>query len=170
MQGDVISTHAPTRGATQRRAFPFRHIKISTHAPTRGATTSCIIRWAFFKFQPTLPRGERRYKTVTFYLASDDFNPRSHEGSDPVSPLGQQCFTYFNPRSHEGSDTIYRHQSCTDKISTHAPTRGATMEKPKYSAHSVDFNPRSHEGSDLPSSCGIILPPYFNPRSHEGSD
>ena len=33
-----------------------------------------------------------------------DFNPRSHEGSDPDLEYTTIITLYFNPRSHEGSD------------------------------------------------------------------
>ncbi len=57
---DSISTHAPTRGATRdSRCFHFFRC-ISTHAPTRGATKLTIVVAVF----------------------NEDFNPRSHEGSD----------------------------------------------------------------------------------------
>ena len=33
-----ISTHAPTKGATELLLVPLQHTEISTHAPTKGAT------------------------------------------------------------------------------------------------------------------------------------
>ena len=79
----------------------------------------------------------------------DDFNPRSHEGSDSGTghvvsttdifqstlPRGERpCRwmymdiipTYFNPRSHEGSDEVGGVLPDHCHISIHAPTRGAT--------------------------------------------
>ena len=79
----------------------------------------------------------------------DDFNPRSHEGSD-VSGTGVEA----------GSDGI----------SIHAPTRGATLRRREQTKQIRDFNPRSHEGSDLHRQLLIFSRRYFNPRSHEGSD
>ena len=58
-----ISIHAPTRGATEVREIVEETVKISIHAPTRGATLCRDVwRW-MWRFQSTLPRGERRNYT-----------------------------------------------------------------------------------------------------------
>ena len=119
----------------------------------------------------------------------------------------------FNPRSHEGSDLYRCTAGMARKISIHAPTRGATQH-PACGCHNSfisihaptrgatcilrqvcgwngfqstlprgerralyprpaslpHFNPRSHEGSDQSTSIISPLPLDFNPRSHEGSD
>ena len=107
--------------------------------------------------------------TATFN-ASNDFNPRSHKGSDGGARAYHQAVSDFNPRSHKGSDK--RHS--------------------KHSGRVHDFNPRSHKGSDLsyhskrPLQVQFqsTLPQgerhhrllkirqccHFNPRSHKGSD
>ena len=60
--GEVnISIHAPTRGATHRIVKRIDVVQISIHAPTRGATIMVTAAGT------TIP----------------NFNPRSHEGSDP---------------------------------------------------------------------------------------
>ena len=104
--------------------------KISIHAPTKGAT-----------FLKTL-----------MPIVTANFNPRSHEGSDPKCTQITPRFIHFNPRSHEGSDsrrvailtTFSRFQSTLPRrerlpvshcagqifiISIHAPTKGATVER-----------------------------------------
>ena len=63
---------------------------ISIHAPTRGATLTFAIRQIWFVFQSTLPHGERQCHDA-LWVDTDDFNPRSHTGSD--SKLHQQLFT-----------------------------------------------------------------------------
>ena len=57
-----ISIHAPARGATSYEfQFIREHLEISIHAPARGATLIiCTSDPYQFKFQSTLPRGERR--------------------------------------------------------------------------------------------------------------
>ena len=101
----AISIHAPTRGATRLHLPIEIQRDISIHAPTRGAT-----RW-----------------DDELEQATPDFNPRSHEGSDPELLESKEEVQYFNPRSHEGSDPA-RHCSRdrSRQISIHAPTRGAT--------------------------------------------
>ena len=54
-------------------------------------------------FQSTLPRGERQSYIPTKKRV-DDFNPRSHEGSDAGVATSVSSAVDFNPRSHEGSD------------------------------------------------------------------
>ena len=80
----------------------FRYISI--HAPTRGATKSLNELKRQCIFQSTLPRGERRRSSAHNWDICN-FNPRSHEGSDPCSYIGLISLGV---------------------ISIHAPTRGAT--------------------------------------------
>ena len=54
-----ISIHAPTRGATRFICEQYAGLSISIHAPTRGATFWYIVSAPKFRFQSTLPRGER---------------------------------------------------------------------------------------------------------------
>ena len=99
-----ISIHAPTRGATFRIVVFFHADPISIHAPTRGATKSLNELKRQCIFQSTLPRGERRRSSAHNWDICN-FNPRSHEGSDPCSYIGLISLGV---------------------ISIHAPTRGAT--------------------------------------------
>ena len=101
-----------------------------------------------WRFQSTLPRGERLVSDRSCRLYEHDFNPRSHEGSDMSTPI-------------TGVYPCY--------ISIHAPTRGATTST-GYVRRMCNFNPRSHEGSDRCTPTGWVGSYYFNPRSHEGSD
>ena len=97
----------------------------------------------------------------------------------------------FNPRSHERSDQRAVDKMRVEKISIHAPTRGATALEaenidiitfqstlPREERHDAtgsaeparDFNPRSHERSDYLRSQNATPAGHFNPRSHERSD
>ncbi len=82
----LISIHAPARGATCPPDFLSRPCDISIHAPARGATTSSGNPDGF----------------------SNNFNPRSREGSDCWWLETPRRFLYFNPRSREGSDTTFQ--------------------------------------------------------------
>ena len=124
---------------------------ISIHAPARGATAGI---------------------TATQNL-SQDFNPRSREGSDTVCSPFVISSQYFNPRSREGSDlpswciwsmasiisihapargatkvTVHFNQNHSN-ISIHAPARGATGDAKDIWLAVRNFNPRSREGSDI---------------------
>ena len=83
-----------------------------------------------------------------FLIRQNDFNPRSHKGSDVSSSTGNTVF----------------------KISIHAPTRGATRRLTRKSNALQNFNPRSHKGSDLRVTSRLSTRQNFNPRSHKGSD
>ena len=77
------------------------------------------------------------------------FNPRTHEGCDYVllqrrclytlfqsthprgvrlsETLSRRNRSRFNPRTHEGCDLCEWFKGCTQTVSIHAPTRGATF-------------------------------------------
>ena len=124
---------------------------ISIHAPARGATSILRCPNISYKFQSTLPRGERRGGAAMWDSDENDFNPRSREGSDTIIhvimgghilfqstlPRGERrgircvrslrCIN-FNPRSREGSDENRWEYIRFSAISIHAPARGATAE------------------------------------------
>ena len=78
---------------------------ISIHVPTRG-TTRCI---------------PREWPDSTY------FNPRAHEGHDPLMMQGLIPLPYFNPRAHEGHDFFELFCNFVCEISIHVPTRGTTF-------------------------------------------
>ena len=142
---------------------------ISIHAPTRGATETSHQSMTCPQFQSTLPQGERP-QACWGVGQHNDFNPRSHKGSD-----------IWNIQISEGT-----------RISIHAPTRGATVrtwqkQRNRQTFQSTlpqgerrwiitfccdygYFNPRSHKGSDKMMEKGVEDQQNFNPRSHKGSD
>ena len=123
---------------------------------------------AFFLFQSTLPRGERR-RALHAAVLEPGFNPRSREGSDITPPLEMVDKTGFQstlPRgerpAHQAilSDTASFQSTLPrgerldggvyllrPRVSIHAPARGATGNDLQEHADSR-FNPRSREGSD----------------------
>ena len=56
------------------------------------------------------------------------------------------------------------------RISIHAPARGATRSLFRIAKAGSYFNPRSREGSDIHTEKGGSQHENFNPRSREGSD
>ena len=99
-----ISIHAPARGSDGYTVIPTKrdHV-ISIHAPARGATYYKGGKTKYKKFQSTLPRGERRK------LRMKNKNPQN-----------------FNPRSREGATGDIIDWNSLERISIHAPARGAT--------------------------------------------
>jgi len=165
-----ISIHAPTRGATGLCGWNPRIDTISIHAPTRGATLYNLIHVPTMAFQSTLPQGERLSPSLN--LANfQDFNPRSHKGSDIVQSVLKTTKAEFQSTLPQGE----RRQPWPERlqretISIHAPTRGATQLPPGSHPGIKHFNPRSHKGSDYDLFSGVLSSGNFNPRSHKGSD
>ena len=82
-----------------------------------------------FLFQSTLPQGERHHEMAEAGRINN-FNPRSHKGSDILLGLMDSSFVAnFNPRSHKGSDYPFLDSYTAMYISIHAPTRGATAQE-----------------------------------------
>ncbi len=79
------------------------------------------------RFQPTLPRGERRSdRNVAAWTKY--FNPRSRVGSDNFFSTVKKTNNNFNPRSRVGSDGRIFINRIFINISTHAPAWGATAK------------------------------------------
>ena len=121
---------------------------ISIHAPTRGATKTGGFICFSKSFQSTLPRGERHVTLKVLILLVQDFNPRSHEGSDCKRRMAPKWNWYFNPRSHEGSDLSMPVQGHGSGRFQSTLPRGERLRGRNPDNPSDNFNPRSHEGSD----------------------
>ena len=122
----IISIHAPTRGATVTNVRNKMEVKISIHAPTRGATSLIYNR-------PGIP---------------DNFNPRSHKGSDRWETVQAVVGAISIHAPTRGATENTREQKLIKWISIHAPTRGATEVDFTRCNALTNFNPRSHKGSD----------------------
>ena len=79
-----ISIHAPTRGATAACFCNLKQSPISIHAPTRGAT----------------------YSVPEDFQSIQDFNPRSHKGSDLVSLATEYTYNLFQSTLPQGERRI----------------------------------------------------------------
>ena len=144
----VISIHAPTRGATlSLSGYPVIY-GISIHAPTRGATFS---RW--WKRQ-----------------VISNFNPRSHEGSDPKTMRSTMWHWDFNPRSHEGSDTIAVKDGKAEAIFQSTLPRGERLCCLAVTRSNIKFQSTLPRGERRVYESRVYCISNFNPRSHEGSD
>ena len=125
------------------RGLPYH---ISIHVPTRGTTLQSSWYCRLQLFQSTCPRGARPprlpiscYTVISIHVPTRgttaapcsvspgyNFNPRAHEGHDPIMRIRMYLLTYFNPRAHEGHDSICRYAADLLHISIHVPTRGTT--------------------------------------------
>ena len=143
-------------------------------------------------FQSTLPRGERLISSVSVYglFLFQSTPPRGERLAGSILRLPTLLFQSTPPSGErpDEQDCDY----CTNKVSIHAPTWGATgLSKEVYIIFKVSihaptrratwhydlrfwsylcFNPRSHAESDVLTSSQIRTPRSFNPRSHAESD
>ena len=94
------------KGSDEGKLFHQEALKtISIHAPARGATQqSALWGQSNYRFQSTLPQGERRQRLQCSLRKRPDFNPRSRKGSDRLLRLCIGFHLNFNPRSRKGSD------------------------------------------------------------------
>ncbi len=148
-----VSIHAPTRGATSapnlrglnERFNPRAHAgrdrglvlfltrrTVSIHAPMRGATLFTVKKSTRTVFQSTRPRGARRACTLL--------------------GLWWRC---FNPRAHAGRDSANEKLHYFDKVSIHAPMRGATNTFQCFS--SIDQFQSTRPCGARPSSCALMM-------------
>ena len=145
----VISIHAPARGATDLTSLSTSYEIISIHAPARGATLSpsslspsipnfnprtregCDMTCfpsivCGSPFQSTHPRGVRRRKwdDMVGPVLFQSTHPRGVRHIDIVARPDNSRFQSTHPRGVRRS----RRSLCdgTEKISIHAPARGAT--------------------------------------------
>ena len=77
------------------------------------------------EFQSTLPRGERHIENCIL-LVVIIFQSTLPRGERLYYTLAKIKYNNFNPRSHEGSDLDNLIEAGIYKISIHAPARGAT--------------------------------------------
>ena len=78
-------------------------------------------------FNPRAHEGRDKTVTTIFYFRLRNFNPRAHEGRDIAALLSYSSKQDFNPRAHEGRDEFLPDTlEEAEKISIHAPMRGAT--------------------------------------------
>ena len=145
-RNQAFQSTLPQGERRQRARSPPGPWKISIHAPTRGATIQVSKSPISFQFQSTLPQGERHVSPSLNLADFQNFNPRSHKGSDFSSKITSPSIVNFNPRSHKGSDAVgvYRFTSITT-ISIHAPTRGAT-DKTQKKADKTEFQSTLPQG------------------------
>ena len=165
---------------------------ISTHAPARGATSRNGRPGKYLLFQPTLPRGERRFCLSTL---------KNIVLFQPTLPRGERHLPILLKRHKNQISTHAPARGATTQIwittrglqiSTHAPARGATTIRcdfsgtqqfqptlPRGERRVANFNsatilnisthaPARGATTILNRQGSVII--NFNPRSREGSD
>ncbi len=127
----TISTHAPTRGATDACHANTVAIGISTHAPTRGATFSpyraYIRHLCISTHAPT--RGATGLPVIRFRIEANFYSRPYARGDLSLRQLAEKYGVFLLTPLREGrlgKDTQIQIDAL---ISTHAPTRGATRRR-----------------------------------------
>ena len=122
---------------------------ISIHAPARGATTKWAHHLFSDAFQSTLPRGERRTSSLDNPLSISDFNPRSREGSDRLFPSCIVMLKSISIHAPARGATHSQHISVVAySVFQSTLPRGERRQRKSIYKRSSNFNPRSREGSD----------------------
>ena len=130
---NLISIHAPPRGATRPRivsveadkfqftplregrrkplSYPFPRKRISIHAPPRGATRWKCRRLSATKFQFT-PLREGRLNCPKRRASRSHFNSRPSARGDSTVSCPSACTKNFNSRPSARGDTTTEHTFC----------------------------------------------------------
>ena len=192
-QTDIISIHAPAKGATSRPTSISSTAAFQSTLPRRERRITSSFSSHRARFQSTLPRRERPLArprlavrtVISIHAPAKGATVQPHRGGHGI-PISIHA-------PAKGATMIGGESDSGTGISIHAPAKGATCGPRKWSAMRWYFNPRSREGSDgrLPDlhptdklfqstlprreRHGFLLLRYaasgnFNPRSREGSD
>ena len=150
--GAVRGFNPRSRAGSDEGVTNISHTVCSFNPRSRAGsdTTKPIVETHYTEFQSTLPRGERlRRKRAPCPLFL--FQSTLPRGERPGRSASRTSGRRFNPRSRAGSDGYTDVEAYAfDKVSIHAPARGATSGGNARHVHCSCFNPRSRAGSDLP--------------------
>ena len=100
---------------------------------------------------------------------TNNFNPRSHERSDPDSCRYMRLLFKISIHAPTRGATLRLYLISRDCISIHAPTRGATQRQSLSKEPAIFQSTLPREERHRRPKPGHN-PPDFNPRSHERSD
>ena len=168
---EVVSIHAPARGATYLIMTPRFLISVSIHAPARGATPSMASEFMTKRmFQSTHPHGVRH--------APRQQEPGNLEVSIHAPARGATIYAYYDtlkaivsihaPARGATFRTFLKGQEV--RVSIHAPARGATGEDGCNCGWCPRFNPRTRTGCDPLPHRTNVRQWGFNPRTRTGCD
>ena len=124
---EAMPVHTPARGATAGKIPAKKVGGISIHAPARGATCDSCMAGFDIRISIHAPAKGATRKAVFLSPNSQNFNPRSREGSDnpPITAHAlRPTFQSTLPRRERPSPEVV--PLWRDSISIHAPAKGAT--------------------------------------------
>ena len=130
---DIVSIHAPTRGATRKERFSDASgfVFQSTH-PHGVRRFNKFNIFTTYLFQSTHPHGVRPHRHLLVVSSHNRFQSTHPHGVRLVVLKQKTILTIcFNPRTHTGCDLFELTQEILPNVSIHAPTRGATNKTKK---------------------------------------
>ncbi len=141
-----VSIHAPARGATPVPIEQTPDAPVSIHAPARGATSRLLTR------RNLLTR----------------FNPRARAGRD-IPDTNKSVFDAFQSTRPRGARPGKTRSTQRQKVSIHAPARGATITVEDIHQMHL-FQSTRPRGARLPVCDAGAAITRFNPRARAGRD
>ncbi len=192
---EIVSIHAPLRGATSHATRLYAHYSgVSIHAPLRGATEHKLPSLCVPCFNPRTPAGcdtcrsclsAPRAKFQSTHPCGVRQAPNGHTDTQHMFQSTHPCGVRlrssrplltssksFNPRTPAGCDgVLLGFEVRYNSVSIHAPLRGATQGQQPDALLLTSFNPRTPAGCDLITG-GLLYSSIqcFNPRTPAGCD
>ncbi len=124
---DIVSIHAPARGATFVQGLYNRRKVVSIHAPARGATPGRDRAHRPCKVSIHAPARGATRKQRKSAASRDCFNPRACTRRDVGFPSAERISRMFqSTRLHEARRDGEWDEMTDLTVSIHAPARGAT--------------------------------------------
>jgi len=168
---NLVSIHAPARGATEALREVEEAQNVSIHAPARGATLAPTAAPLGIQCFNPRPRAGGDWQPPGVLLHTFCFNPRPRAGGDfgdRTTWDGAGMFQSTPPRG--GRRALSQHPLFPYPVSIHAPARGATKGFPSSSTPPKSFNPRPRAGGDTVFMLLANAESCFNPRPRAGGD
>ena len=127
-EADLVSIHAPARGATRLRLDRRRGLQVSIHAPARGATEPMRPSAEPLRFRSTPPRGGRRLCRAARPAGGgvSIHAPARGATGRPLVLYSRQTVSIHAPARGATVDGAF-YRGVVVVVSIHAPARGATM-------------------------------------------
>ena len=156
---------------------------VSTHAPTKGATLGNYYRLKSVEFQPTRPR-RARPRPVLLSAMDGVSTHTPTKGATSAKDIDNSLHRVSTHAPTKGATWHDCLGLSKDRVSTHAPTKGATHRqkindmthlfqptrprraRPRFTKIQrkvTSFNPRAHEGRDTAGFSVLVVILRFQP-------
>ena len=126
----LVSIHAPARGATHIKTAIRPYRTVSIHAPARGATLMMRCNKGKSPFQSTRPRGARHDNMIflSYFVKFQSTRPRGARPQGRAAQVVSERVSIHAPA--RGATKAEWQARAAVLVSIHAPARGATSITP----------------------------------------